>query len=265
MKLSILTIFPEMIENFLGESIIKRARDKGIIQVQAINIRDFSQDKHNRVDDYPFGGDLGMLFKHEPIIRAFDSLSSSGEDKPFCIMMSPKGIPFTQSIANELAKKENIAIICGHYEGIDERVNETICDLELSLGDFVLTGGELAAAVMSDAILRLVPGVLSEKESSLQETHQGNLLEYPQYTRPAETQYGKVPEVLLSGHHKNIMKYRREQSLMATLAKREDLFLETAFTKDDITYLTKIKNIIEEGIKGYDYNQTKSSAKKSGK
>ncbi len=265
MKLSILTIFPEMIENFLGESIIKRARDKGIIDVQAVNIRDFSEDKHNRVDDYPFGGDLGMLFKHEPIIRAFHSLTKEGEEKPFCIMMSPKGVPFTQKIANELAQKDNIAIICGHYEGIDERVNETICDLELSLGDFVLTGGELAAAVMSDAILRLVPGVLAEKDSSLQETHQGETLEYPQYTRPAETQYGKVPEVLLSGHHKNIMKYRREQSLMATLSKREDLFLEIDFTKDDISYLTKIKNTIEEGIKQYDHNQTKSQLKKSGK
>lgn len=265
MKLSILTIFPEMIENFLGESIIKRARDKGIIKVQAVNIRDFSEDKHNRVDDYPFGGDLGMLFKHEPVIRAYDSLTEPDGTKPFCIMMSPKGVPFTQKIANELAKKENICIVCGHYEGIDERVNETICDLELSLGDFVLTGGELAAAVMSDAILRLVPGVLAEDDSSLQETHQGDLLEYPQYTRPAETKYGKVPDVLLSGHHKNIQKYRREQSLMATLAKREDLFLQTEFSKDDITYLTHIKTILEEGIKQYDYNQTKSKVKKSGK
>ena len=148
-------------------------------------------------------------------------------------MTSPKGIPFTQKLANELAQRENLCIICGHYEGIDERVHETICDLEVSLGDFVLTGGELAAAVMADAILRLVPGVLSEQESSLMETHQGETLEYPQYTRPAQTKYGSVPEVLLSGHHKNILRYRREQSLMATLAKREDLFLKIHFTKDD--------------------------------
>lgn len=265
MKLSILTIFPEMIENFLGESIIKRARDKGIIEVNAINIRDFAQDKHNRVDDYPFGGDLGMLFKHEPVIRAYESLCQEGEEKPFCIMMSPKGIPFRQSVANELSKKKNIAIICGHYEGIDERVNETICDLELSLGDFVLTGGELSAAVMADAILRLVPGVLAEEGSSLKETHQSEVLEYPQYTRPAVTKYGEVPEVLLSGHHKNIERYRREQSLMATLAKREDLFLDIDFTKEDIKYLTQMKNIIEKGIEQYDYNQAKSTAKKSGK
>jgi len=181
------------------------------------------------------------------------------------IYLSPCGKTFKQADAIRLSKMENIIFVCGHYEGIDQRFIDECVDEELSLGDFVLTGGELAAAVMSDAILRLVPGVLAEDDSSLQETHQGDLLEYPQYTRPAETKYGKVPDVLLSGHHKNIQKYRREQSLMATLAKREDLFLQTEFSKDDITYLTHIKTILEEGIKQYDYNQTKSKVKKSGK
>lgn len=261
MKVSILTIFPEMINNFLGDSIIKRAVDKGIIDVKAINIRDFSEDKHNRVDDYPFGGDLGMLFKPEPVIRAFNSLIKDNK-KPFCIMMSPKGIKFNQQIANELSKKDDIAIICGHYEGIDERVFDTICDLEISIGDFVLTGGELGACVVADATLRLVDGVLSEENSFKNETHQSPLLEYPQYTRPSICEYGSVPEVLLSGHHKNIQSYRREQSLMATLSKREDMFLKIDFTKEDIKYLEKINAIIEKviGVNKNDNKQTKGSS-----
>jgi tRNA (guanine37-N1)-methyltransferase len=247
MRVNILTIFPEMINNFLGDSIIKRATDKGIIDVNAVNIRDFSEDKHNRVDDYPFGGDLGMLFKAEPVIRAFNSLVKE-DKKPFCIMMSPKGMKFNQEMASELSKKDDIAIICGHYEGIDERVFDNICDLEISIGDFVLTGGELGACVVADAVLRLVDGVLSEENSFKNETHQSPLLEYPQYTRPSVCEYGNVPEILLSGHHKNIQSYRREQSLMATLSKREDLFLEIDFTKEDIKYLEKINGIIEKVI-----------------
>ena len=188
-----------------------------------------------------------MLFKAGPVIRAFDSLSQD-EKKPFCIMMSPKGMKFNQQMANELAKKDDIAIICGHYEGIDERVFENICDLEISIGDFVLTGGELGACVVADAVLRLVNGVLSEEGSSKNETHQSPLLEYPQYTRPSTCEYGNVPEVLLSGHHKNIQTYRRQQSLMATLAKREDLFMEIDLTKEDISYLDAVKQTIEKAI-----------------
>ena len=245
MKINILTIFPEMIENFFRESIIRRACDKGIISVNTVNIRDFSFNKHNRVDDYPFGGDFGMLFRAEPVIHAYESLCENGK-KPFCIMMSPKGMKFDQKIAEELSKKENLAIICGHYEGIDERAAHNICDLELSIGDYVLTGGELGAAVVSDAVLRLIPGVLSEDGSTKNESHQAGLLEYPQYTRPAKCEYGEVPEVLLSGHHKNIEAYRREQSIMSTLAKREDMFSDIAFTKKDIEYLNHIKEKIEE-------------------
>ncbi len=247
MRVSILTIFPEIINNFFESSIIKRACDKGIVEVNAVNIRDFAEDKHNRVDDYPFGGDLGMLFKHEPVIRAFDSLERNGK-KPFCIMMSPKGMQFNQKIAEELSKKDDIAIICGHYEGIDERVNENICDLELSMGDFVLTGGEICACAIGDAVLRLVKGVLSEDDSSKIESHQNGLLEYPQYTRPSSTVYGDVPEVLLSGHHKNIEKYRREMSLISTLSKREDLFMDIELTKDDKKYLSHIKDILESKL-----------------
>ena len=239
-----------MIENFFRESIIRRACNKGIISVNAINIRDFSYNKHNNVDDYPFGGDFGMLFKPEPVIRAYESLCTDGK-KPFCIMMSPKGIKFNQKIAEELSKKEDVAIICGHYEGIDERVFENICDLELSIGDYVLTGGELGAAVMSDAVLRLIPGVLSEDGSTKTESHQAGLLEYPQYTRPAKCEYGDVPEILLSGHHKNIEKYRREQSIMSTLAKREDMFKEIDFDSNDIKYLKHIKEKIDEVLNDY--------------
>ncbi len=247
MRVSVLTIFPEIIKNFFESSIIKRACDKGIVEVNAVNIRDFANDKHNRVDDYPFGGDLGMLFKHEPVIRAYDSLERNGK-KPFCIMMSPKGIPFNQKIAEELSKKDDVVIICGHYEGIDERVNENICDLELSMGDFVLTGGEICACAITDAVLRLVNGVLSEDDSSKIESHQNGMLEYPQYTRPSSTAYGDVPEVLLSGHHKNIERYRREMSLISTLSKREDLFMDIELTKEDRKYLTHIKDILSEKL-----------------
>jgi len=247
MRVSVLTIFPEIINNFFESSIIKRACDKGIVEVNAVNIRDFANDKHNRVDDYPFGGDLGMLFKHEPVIRAYDSLERNGK-KPYCIMMSPKGLTFNQQIAEELSKKDDIAIICGHYEGIDERVNENICDLELSMGDFVLTGGEICACAIGDAVLRLVKGVLSEDDSSKIESHQNGMLEYPQYTRPSSTGYGDVPEVLLSGHHKNIERYRREMSLISTLSKREDLFMDIELTKDDRKYLTHIKEVLENKL-----------------
>lgn len=248
MRISILTIFPEMINNFFGESIIKRACDKGLCEVNAVNIRDFSFDKHNRVDDYPFGGDLGMLFRHEPVIKCYESLIKDGK-KPFCVMMTPQGIPFNQRIAEELSKKDDIAIVCGHYEGIDERAYENICDLEISMGDFVLTGGEICAAAVTDAVLRLVPGVLKEEDSSKKESHSDTLLEYPQYTRPAKSEYGDVPDVLLSGHHKNIEEYRRKMSVMSTLAKREDLFLETEFTKKDKEYLKHIRDIIDKVIK----------------
>lgn len=248
MRVSILTLFPDMINNFFGESIIKRACDKGIVSVNAVNIRDFSNDKHNRVDDYPFGGDLGMLFKHKPVIDAYESLCDS-DKKPYCIIMSPQGVPFNQKIAEKLSKKDDIAIICGHYEGIDERVYENICDLELSMGDFVLTGGEICAVAVADATLRLVPGVLKEDASSENESHSGNLLEYPQYTRPAKSEYGDVPEVLLSGHHKNIEAYRRKMAVMSTLAKREDMFLQAKLDKDDIEYLTHINKLIENVLK----------------
>lgn len=244
MRINILTVFPDMINNFFNESIIKRASEKGIISVNAVNIRDFSNDKHNRVDDYPFGGDLGMLFRHEPVIDAYNSLCD-GDKKPYCIIMSPQGVPFNQAIAEELSKKDDIAIICGHYEGIDERVYENICDLEISMGDFVLTGGEICAAAVTDAVSRLVPGVLKEDDSSKKESHQNGLLEYPQYTRPAKSEYGDVPEVLLSGHHKNIENYRRKMSLISTLSKREDMFLKSEFTKEDISYLKHIKDLID--------------------
>lgn len=240
MRVSILTIFPEMIENFLGSSIIKRACDKGIVEVNAVNIRDFAEDKHNRVDDYPFGGDLGMLFKHEPVIRAYNSLEKDGK-RPFCIMMSPQGVPYNQKIAQELSKKEDIAIVCGHYEGIDERVNENICDLEISMGDFVLTGGEICACAVADSVLRLVDGVLSEENCFKIESHQNSLLEYPQYTRPSSTIYGDVPEVLLSGHHKNIERWKREKSLEVTLAKRPELLESAELTPQDMEYLERLK------------------------
>lgn len=226
MRIDILTLFPEMVDGVLSESIIGRARKNGYIEINCINIRDFSKDKHRRVDDYPYGGGTGMVMQAQPIYDACQSIINSSDTKPVIIYMSPQGKIFNQKTAKKLAQYEHIVLLCGHYEGVDERVIEEVVDFELSVGDYVLTGGELPAIVVADCVSRLVPGVLANEEAYTEESHYNGLLEYPQYTRPPEFMGRKVPEVLLSGHHKNITEWRREQSILRTKQKRPDLLGE---------------------------------------
>ncbi len=207
----------------LSTSIIGRAQDKGLLSVEAINIRDFAENKHNRVDDYTYGGGAGMLMQAGPVYGAYQSVVEKAQSKPRVIYLSPQGQTFSQSMAEEFAKEQELIFLCGHYEGIDERVLEEIVTDYVSIGDYVLTGGELPAMVMIDAISRLIPGVLHNDVSAEFESFQDNLLEYPQYTRPEEWHGKKVPEILLSGHHANVEKWRREQSIIRTAQRRPDL------------------------------------------
>ncbi len=207
----------------LSASIIGRAQSKGLLSVEAINIRDFAENKHNRVDDYTYGGGAGMLMQAGPVYGAYQSVVEKAQSKPRVIYLSPQGQTFSQGMAEEFAKEEELIFLCGHYEGIDERVLEEIVTDYVSIGDYVLTGGELPAMVMIDAISRLIPGVLHNDVSAEFESFQDNLLEYPQYTRPEEWHGKKVPEILLSGHHANVEKWRREQSIIRTAQRRPDL------------------------------------------
>ena len=228
MKFHILTLFPEMIEQGLNNSIIKRAAEAGHLSVHAVNIRDYTLDKHNKVDDYPYGGGAGMLMQAQPVYDAYKALvkehEEAGKPTPRVVFMTPQGRTFKQEIAQELAKEEELIFLCGHYEGIDERVLEEIVTDEISIGDYVLTGGELPAMVVIDTVARLIPGVLNNDESASDESFAGNLLEYPQYTRPEVWHDKSVPEVLLSGHHANIAKWRLEQSVERTRVKRPDMY-----------------------------------------
>lgn len=223
MNFHILTLFPEMIEQGLNTSIIGRAIEKGLLLIEAVNIRDYAFNKHSSVDDYPYGGGAGMLMQAEPVYQTYTAVTAEMEKKPRVIYLSPQGQRFDQKMAEELALEEDLLLLCGHYEGIDERVLEEIVTDYVSIGDYVLTGGELPAMVMVDAIARLVPGVLHNNVSAEFESFQDNLLEYPQYSRPEVWHDKKVPEVLLSGHHANIEKWRREQSIIRTAAQRPDL------------------------------------------
>ena len=207
----------------LSTSIIGRAMSKELLSIEAINIRDFAENKHNRVDDYTYGGGAGMLMQAGPVYGAYQSVAERTQSKPRVIYLSPQGQTFSQSMAEEFAKEEDLIFLCGHYEGIDERVLEEIVTDYVSIGDYVLTGGELPAMVMIDAISRLIPGVLHNDVSAEFESFQDNLLEYPQYTRPEEWHGKKVPEILLSGHHANVEKWRREQSIIRTAQRRPDL------------------------------------------
>lgn len=220
MKIDILTLFPEFFAPFLSTSIIGRALEAGTVEIQPTNIRDYAYDRHKRVDDYCYGGGPGMLMKPEPLARAIDDVKA--EDS-VVIFLSPKGEPFTQRIAAELSEAAHLILICGHYEGIDQRVIDSRVDREISIGDYVLTGGEIPAMVVSDAVIRLLPGVLGEG-SAEDESMQSGLLEYPQYTRPRIFEGMEVPEVLLSGNHQRIEDWRKEQSLLETKKKRRDLF-----------------------------------------
>jgi tRNA (guanine37-N1)-methyltransferase len=220
MKIDVLTLFPAMFAGPLDESIVKRAREAGLLDLKIHNLRDWTHGRHKTVDDRPFGGGPGMLLKVEPLFEAIESLQ---REKTKVILLSPSGRKFTQEIARELAQQEDLLLVCGSYEGFDERVREALADDELSIGDYVLTNGALPAMVLIDAVVRLLPGVLGDDESSHDESFSHGLLEYPQYTRPAEFRGMKVPEVLLSGNHAEIEKWRREQAKMRTEKQRPDL------------------------------------------
>ena len=232
MKIDILTLFPDMCETVLNESIIGRARKKGLLDIECHQIRDYTYDRHKRVDDTVYGPGMGMLMKAEPIAKCFESICEKRGNKPKFIYMSPQGKTLTQSKVIELAQEENIAILCGHYEGVDERLIEEFIDEQISIGDFVLTGGELPALVLVDSVSRMIPGVLSNSECFEEESHYNGLLEYPQYTKPAVWRNKAVPEVLLSGHHENIKKWRMEQSIARTQELRPDL-LENSNLKNN--------------------------------
>ncbi|MFA5658702.1 MAG: tRNA (guanosine(37)-N1)-methyltransferase TrmD [Oscillospiraceae bacterium] len=257
MRIDIATLFPEMCESYLSQSVVGRARAKGIFSVQCHQIRDYTNDRHRRVDDTPYSERQGMLMQAEPIYNCFKSITE-GREKPHTIYMSPHGKPLTQKRAAKLSELSSIFILCGHYEGVDERVIEKIVDEEISVGDYVLTGGELPALVLVDCIVRMLDGVLSKADCYEDESHFNGLLEYPQYTRPEIWEGMDVPKVLLSGHHANILKWRREKSLEYTLKKRPDMLREAKLTSEDISFLTKIsekfdQNNIPSEKKGTDF------------
>lgn len=239
MKIELLTIFPEMFESFLSASIIGRAREAGLLDIHATDIRPYSQNKHKNTDDYPFGGGAGMLMLAQPIVDAMKAVTRP----PFQgkrIYMSPRGMPLTQALAQQLSQEEQLVILCGHYEGVDQRVLDKYIDMEISVGDYVLTGGETAAMVLIDCVSRLVPGVLGSAESAGDESFSNDgLLEYPQYTRPRVFEDMEVPEVLLNGDHKKISQWRREQALLATAHMRPDLLAAASITPAERRWLSE--------------------------
>ena len=237
MNFHILTLFPEMVRDGLNTSIIGRAVSAGLLSIEAVNIRDYAFNKHQSVDDYPYGGGAGMLMQAEPVYLAHQAVAEKTGGRPRTVYLSPQGHVFDQKMAEELAQEEDLILLCGHYEGIDERVLEEIVTDYVSIGDYVLTGGELPAMVMVDAISRLVPGVLHNDVSAEFESFQDNLLEYPQYSRPEEWHGKKVPPVLLSGHHANIEKWRREQSIIRTYERRPDLLERCELTEKEQKWL----------------------------
>lgn len=237
-----LTIFPEMFSAFTGTSLCEKAIGKGLIEINPVNFRDYTEDKHNRVDDYPFGGGAGMLLMPQPLFSCFEALGKRYEGrKARSIYMSPAGKTLTQEKAEELSGYEVVNILCGHYEGVDQRVLDHLIDEEISIGDYVLTGGELPAMVLMDCVMRYVPGVLSNDESVAEESFANGLLEYPQYTRPSSFEGMDVPEVLLSGHHKNIAAWQREEALKRTLERRPELIEKLELTKEDIKILGRLQ------------------------
>lgn len=237
MKIDIITLFPEMCEAVMSESIVGRARKKGAIEVCCHQLRDYAFDKHKRVDDTTYGGGMGMLLKAEPIALCFEDICKQSGSRPHFIYMSPQGQVLTQNKIRELAEYDNVCLLCGHYEGVDERVLEEYVDEQISIGDYVLTGGELPALVLADALARMAPGVLSDDECFEEESHFNGLLEYPQYTKPAVWRDREVPEVLLSGHHANIIKWRHEQSLLRTYRNRPDMLEKLELSDKDRNFL----------------------------
>ena len=243
MKIDILTLFPEMFDAFRVSSILGRAVEKNILEIETFNIRDFAANKHKQADDYPYGGGAGMVMLPQPLSDALNHvLSRYPGDKPKVIYLSPQGKVLTQALAGELSVEPALILLCGHYEGIDQRIIDKYVDMEISIGDYVLTGGELPAMVLVDCVTRLIPGVLGSSESILEESHSAGLLEYPQYTRPAEYEGDCVPEVLLSGNHKEINRWRRQQSLKNTLLKRPDLLNRKELSKEDRKLLEELED-----------------------
>ncbi|MBQ8663419.1 MAG: tRNA (guanosine(37)-N1)-methyltransferase TrmD [Eubacterium sp.] len=240
MNFHILTLFPEMIEQGLNTSILGKAMQNGFVTLDAINIRDYTADKHKKVDDYPYGGGAGMVMQAQPIYDAWKAVVESIGHRPRCIYLTPQGRTFNQDMAKEFAKEEDLIFLCGHYEGVDERVLEEIVTDFVSIGDYVLTGGELPAMVMVDAISRMVPGVLTNAESGTGETFEGSLLEYPQYSRPVEWNGKRVPDVLLSGDHKKVEAWRHAQSVLRTLEHRPDLLDEAELSLADVKQILAI-------------------------
>lgn len=243
MRIDIITLFPESCEAVLSESIIGRARRSGAVEIVCHQLRDFAFDKHRRVDDAPYGGGMGMLMMAEPIALCFESICEELGKRPHFVYMSPKGRTLTQQRVREISESmDNICILCGHYEGVDQRVLDRYVDEEISIGDYVLTGGELPAMVFTDALCRMLPGVLSSDECFELESHFGGLLEYPQYTRPEVWRDEGVPDVLLSGHHANIEKWRREQAVRITAQRRADMLEYAQLSKSEQAYLAQITN-----------------------
>ncbi|WP_028611062.1 tRNA (guanosine(37)-N1)-methyltransferase TrmD [Paenibacillus harenae] len=239
MKIDVLTLFPEMFEGVFGASILGKAKEKGIVSLEAINFRAYSTNKHNTVDDYPYGGGGGMVLKPEPVFAAVEDVKMDENVRPRVILMCPQGEKFTQRKAEELAKEQHLVLICGHYEGYDERIREYLVTDELSIGDYVLTGGELPAMVIIDSVVRLLPGVLGNETSAVTDSYSTGLLEHPHYTRPAEFRGWQVPEVLISGHHANIDVWRREQSLLRTLQRRPDLLDKAGLTEKERKWIAE--------------------------
>jgi tRNA (guanine37-N1)-methyltransferase len=237
MRIDLMTLFPEMCNAFLNESIIGRAQKKGVLEIHTHQIRDYTKNKQKQVDDAPYGGGMGMVMNAQPIADCFRAVCEQAGTRPHFIYMSPQGTVLTQARAVELAKLPAVCVLCGHYEGVDERVLDAFVDEQISIGDYVLTGGELPALVLIDCVARMVPGVLSDESCFTNESHFSGLLEYPQYTRPAEWEGRDVPEILLSGHHAKIEEWRRRQSLERTLHRRPDLLEHAELTKADREYL----------------------------
>jgi len=240
MRIDIITVLPELLQSPLNYSILKRAQDKKLVEIVVHNLRDYSLDKHRRVDDYPFGGEAGMVMQIEPVDRAITQLKSE-RNYDEVIFTTPDGERFDQPMANRLSMAGNLIILCGHYKGIDYRIREHFVTKEVTIGDYVLTGGELAAAIMCDAIVRLIPGAIGDEQSALSDSFQDNLLAPPVYTRPAEYKGWRVPDVLLSGHHENIRKWRKYQSLKKTYLKRPDLLENYEFDKEALEMFNEIK------------------------
>lgn len=241
MRIDILTLFPEMCESVLSESIVGRARKENLVEINCRQIRNYSLDKHRRVDDAPYGGGMGMIMGVQPIYDCYKALCDEVGKKVHLIYMSPQGKTLTQQRVRELSKLDGFAILCGHYEGVDERVIEEIVDEEISVGDYVLTGGELPALIVADSVSRMLPGVLSNEECFTEESHYSSLLEYPQYTRPPVWHERAVPDILLSGHHANIEKFRREKALERTFLRRPDMLENAELSKKDREFLRSLK------------------------